>query len=133
MAEGLNKRVDLRVIASTDVRPNVLAVGDVEAWRESGNRLPSGAQMAFVEFSEISRELIDMMEPELVFSPLLARGFDCIDLAQALFMSGFKGQYRAMARVLPDPSMVRREIRAMCPGLDFDVQKMPSERKLRAI
>ena len=74
MAEGLNKRVDLRVIASTDVRPNVLAVGDVEAWRESGNRLPSGAQMAFVEFSEISRELIDMMEPELVVSPLVGKG-----------------------------------------------------------
>ncbi|NKB28303.1 MAG: hypothetical protein GKR99_12405 [Rhodobacteraceae bacterium] len=133
MAEGLNNRAHLRVVASTDQKPNVLAVGDVDAWREGGNALPTGNRMAFVEFVEISRELIETMEPELVASPLLAKGFDCIDLAQALYMSGFRGQFRAMARVLPDPAIVRNEIRTMCPGLDFDILEMPTEQKLRAI
>ena len=133
MAEGLNNRTNLRVVASEDVHPNVLAVGDVEAWRENGNPMPSGAQMAFVEFCDISSELIEDMSPEMVVLPLLARGFDCTDLAKTLHLSGFTGKYRAMARVLPNPSMIRREIRAMCPGLDFDILEMPSERQLRAV
>lgn len=118
---------------SSDVHPNVLAVGDVEEWRRRGNTLPMGSQLAFVEICDISAELIESLRPEMVVSPLLARGFDCIDLAQALHASGFRGRYRAMARNLPDPEMIRREIRNLCPGLDFDILELPRKRQLHSV
>lgn len=133
VAERLDMGPRLSVVASADVRPNVLAVGDVEEWRRRGNTLPMGSSLAFVEICEVTPELIATLAPEMVVSPLLGRGFDCIDLAQALHASGFRGRYRAMARNLPDPQMIRQEIRSLCPGLDFDILELPSQRQLQPV
>lgn len=104
--------------------PTVLAVGDIDEWRRHGGDLPADTRLAFTDFRSVTAELFEIMAPTLVLSPLLARGFDCIDLAQVLHGIGFRGRYRAVADLLPDPGMIRREIAGICPGLDFDVVMM---------
>jgi hypothetical protein len=101
--------------------PTVLAVGDIDEWRRRGGDIPADSRLAFTDFRSVTAELLQIMAPTLVLSPLLARGFDCIDLAQVLHAIGYRGRYRAVADILPDPGMIRREIAVLCPGLDFDV------------
>lgn len=107
--------------------PTVLAVGDVQEWRRSGREIPADSKLAFADFTSVTEELFDLIAPTLVLSPLLARGFDCSDLAQVLARIGFKGRYRAVADALPDPEMIRCEIASLCPGLDFDVIVVPPQ------
>ncbi|NRB00893.1 MAG: hypothetical protein HRU32_13940 [Rhodobacteraceae bacterium] len=99
----------------------ILAVGNLEEWIKQGRRVPWGGKVAFVEYCDVTRELIETISPTVVVSPLLARGFDCIDLSQVLHGAAYKGRYRAMTRNIPNPSLIKSEILAMCPGLDFDV------------
>lgn len=72
-------------------------------------------------FTDLSFELLDRVKPRVVLSPLLAREFDCIDLAQLLFALGFDGRYRVLSAEIPNPHIVKAEIRSQCPGLDFEI------------
>jgi hypothetical protein len=85
--------------------------------------------VAFAEIHEVGAELLDSLRPDVVLSPLLARSFDCIDLAQILEAVGFEGAYRAMTPPLPAPDLVRREIRSLCPGVNFDLLQVPQDRQ----
>jgi hypothetical protein len=109
----------------------ILAVGDLQEWRRSGRDLPADGKIAFTDFRSVTEELFQLIAPQLVLSPLLARGFDCIDLAEVLHAMGFKGRYRAIADILPNPEIIRREIGDLCPGLDFDVIVTPARSTLR--
>ncbi len=102
----------------TRPRPIILAVGDVRQWVSSGRALPADSQIAFAEFHEISAELLQTLTPDIVMSPVLTRGFDCLDLAQALQASGFRGRFRVVAPDMPNPKVIQAEIRALCPTLD---------------
>jgi hypothetical protein len=109
-------------------RATILAVGDIEEWARHRGTLPVNGKLAFSSFTGVSAELFDVLAPEIVLSPLLARGFDCIDLAQVLSLIGFQGRYYAVCDALPDPGIIRREIRALCPELDFDVIEVPPDK-----
>lgn len=123
------KRQDIDLIMDAGVGPaaegnsraTILAVGDLDEWTRHRGTLPVDGSLAFASFQGITAELFEILSPQIVLSPLLARGFDCIDLAQMLASIGFTGQYRAIAEDLPNPEIIRREITALCPALDFDV------------
>ena len=100
------------------LRPIILAVGDVRNWMNAGRALPADSQIAFAEFHEITEELLLTLLPDVVLSPVLCRAFDCLDLAQTLHGSGFRGRLRIMAPDMPNPRVIQSEIRALCPGLD---------------
>lgn len=100
------------------LRPIILAVGDVRNWISSGRALPMDSQIAFAEFHEITEELLQTLTPDVVMSPVLTRGFDCLDLAQALHECGFGGRLRVVAPNMPNPLVIQSEIKALCPGLD---------------
>ena len=100
------------------LRPIILAVGDVRHWISKGRALPSDSQIAFAEFHEITQELLQTLTPDVVMSPVLTRGFDCLDLAQALHDCGFGGRLRVVAPDMPNPLVIQSEITALCPGLD---------------
>ena len=102
----------------------VLAVGDTRMWSEQGRRLPSDGHVHFAEFHEVTRDLLVGLRPRLILSPLLARTFDCIDLAQRLGALGYRGPYRAIDIGLPDPGLIVREVRSLVPGLDFEVMAL---------
>lgn len=128
LGEGVNwtKAIDRDVAHvsaayGTDRVASVLAVGDTREWAARGRRLPSDGHVYFVEFHDVTEELLARLAPRLVLSPLLARTFDCLDLAQRLGKLGFRGQYRAIDIGLPDPALIVREVRSLVPGLDFGV------------
>lgn len=119
---------DFDVIDLESVRPRekvceplgILAVGDLTSWRLAGRALPRSGDIVMADFHEISADLIDHLRPGFVVSPAICRQFDCLDLAAALCAAGFTGIYRALAGHLPNPRIIQREVRAMCPRLDFD-------------
>jgi hypothetical protein len=63
----------------------------------------------------------DVANVDMVLSPMVGDGFDCLDVAQLLFARGYNGRYRVMAPNLPNPGIIRQEVRTLCPGLDFDI------------
>lgn len=102
----------------------VLAVGDTASWSRSGRRIPTDGSVHFAAFHEVTPVLMAEIAPRLVLSPLLARNFDCVDLAQKLAQLGYRGPYRAIDIGLPDPRMIVREIRSLVPMLDFEVLRL---------
>jgi hypothetical protein len=96
----------------------VLAVGELEDWRGQGNSFPSGG-LAFIAFHQVTQENLEHFDPEMVCSPVLARSFDCIELAVLLHNLSYTGMYTAYGNDLPKPDLIEREVRQLCPRLDF--------------
>ena len=77
--------------------------------------------MHFAGIEEVCADMIRVLAPGVILSPLVAGTFDCLDLAQILRDAGYRGAYRAIAPALPAPQLIRHEVGALCPGLDFDL------------
>lgn len=106
---------------TNNTRPFVLIVGEVDYWRKSGRELPAGSQIAFLNFSDVNADLLAIIRPDVIMSPLLCISFDCLDLTQLLKAAGYRGRYRVLAPGLPDPTVIKAEVRSLDPDLDFDV------------
>lgn len=98
--------------------PCILAIGDLSYDTFAKTE---GQAVVITDINGITEDLLATCLPDLVVSPLVGRGFDCFDVAERLIAAQFKGRYRAVVETLPDPSVVRREIRAHFPDLDFDI------------
>lgn len=66
-----------------------------------------------------------------VFSATISHNFDCMDIAQILYRNEFRGRYRVIAPDIPKPGLIRREVAAICPGLDFDIELAPPPTVIR--
>jgi hypothetical protein len=96
----------------------VFAIGGRSGSRAGPTRSPHGVQLlAYDEFIGMQ----DVGKVDMILSPMVAEDFDCLDVAQHLFAQGYSGRYRVMAPNLPNPGMIRHEVRSLCPGLDFDI------------
>lgn len=82
-----------------------------------------GIVIATIE--EITSEFISNVAPTMVFSAVVARRFDVIDVAQALSNAGYNGSYRGIANDLPDPAAVIDDVKRTAPKIDFDVIRKP--------
>ena len=100
---------------------SILAVGDPEEWVEQGNQPPRDGGLAFVSFEQLSEALLEHLSPSVVCSPVLARAFDCIDLAAVLNNFGLAGSYRAVSKEVPNPKVIEREVKQLFPRLDFQI------------
>ena len=98
----------------------VLAIGDVDEWRDRGHPLPGG-EIAFLAFHEVSGASLEYHSPSVIYSPVLARTFDCIELAILLETLAYPGIYRAVANDLPKPALIEREVRQLCRRLKFEL------------
>lgn len=106
-------------LSGTDARPlRILAVGDLGLLAQAESGDPG---LVVVDFHEVTAETLAAVQPDVVLSPLVFGPFDCFDLAAVLSAAGFLGRYRAAAGQIPSPGLVRREIAASFPELDFDV------------
>ena len=103
------------------IRPMVLAVGEVRHWHGNSEKLPRDSHIAFIEYKDIGPELIGLMAPDIVLSPLFCSSFDCVDLAKLLVGVGFTGRYSIMTPNLPQPEVILREIRAYYPALEVEL------------
>ena len=99
----------------------IVAVGSIEAWTGQGHQLPEGDDLSFIAFHEIDEATLAVLQPRVIYSPVLAREFDCIDMALRLQEHGFTGIYRAIGDGLPRPDLIEREVRQLCPRLQFEI------------
>ncbi len=98
----------------------VLAIGDLNEWIQQGYSLPND-RMAFLHIDDMSEAMLADYNPKVVYSPVLAKNFDCIDLSMLLHSLGYNGPYRAIGQGLPKPEVIEREVRGLCPRLDFAI------------
>ncbi|MBV7409830.1 hypothetical protein [Maritimibacter sp. DP1N21-5] len=110
--------------APTAVKPRtaglrVLAIGP--AHHHPGDGVAVIPDTRFLSFSELCPDVLAQFEPDVVISPLVTSQFDCLEVAHRLAQAGYRGRYRALTPQLPRPEMVRREVRASFPDIDFDV------------
>lgn len=104
-----------------EMRSIILAVGEISLWKSAGRLLHPSAYLTYAEFGDLSPELLATMAPDIVVSSLVSRSFDCLDLAQMLHLSLFKGRYWIIDPHVPNPRIILSEIHALCPGLDVMV------------
>jgi CheY-like chemotaxis protein len=71
--------------------------------------------------------------PALVLSPLLTPVFDAIDLARYLSQRGYRGRYLALVDRLPSANLIRREVEAQSPDLNFDVVVLDGSSPLHSL
>ena len=116
--------VDLAEVTDQTGKVDVLAIGDMREWHRIKGDFDVSSQIAFADFPDLSSAMLSVLQPELIVSPLLTSTFDCIDLSTWLASVNYKGQYRALSFALPRPEIVIREIKTLCPDLDFDVVEM---------
>ena len=103
------------------VRPSVLVVGRRgRGFVEAADGGLSGG-ITLCAFGALAQALRRDAPPEIVLSPLFGEGFDALDLALRLQELDYDGRYRAVAERLPDPGLIRREIRSAAPRVDFDL------------
>ena len=118
-ADYQSKAVEAHADNPSGVR--ILAVGDPDEWAAEGNVQPISGQISFLSIYEVSADTLEHLQPAMIYSPVLARRFDCIELAVLLEKCGFEGTYRAFATKLPKPEMIEREVRQMCPHFTFEI------------
>ncbi len=107
----------------------VLAVGEYTNWGRVGPSLPWDGKISFAGFGEIDAALISQLDPDVVVSPLVCRNFDCIELAQILDQTGFRGLFRVFTEGLPNPAIVLAEAQALCPNIEIEfVTEIPAKR-----
>jgi hypothetical protein len=71
--------------------------------------------------------------PNLVLAPLLTPQFDALDLARYLSEAGFRGRYLALVDRLPSANLIRREVKAQSPDLNFDLVVLDGSTPLHSL
>lgn len=115
---------------SENLDSKIVAVGNVEQWRATGNLVPALTQLTFCNFGDLQLPYLETIAPEVVLTPVLADGFDCADVALKLDAFGYTGSVRALGRGIPKPHIVEREVRSLCPTLDFALVEIDSLSRL---
>ncbi|AHM05214.1 hypothetical protein roselon_02927 [Roseibacterium elongatum DSM 19469] len=86
------------------------------------NVLEPHSYIARADYDELdSMNFAGRDAPALVLSPLLTPVFDAIDLARYLSQRAYRGRYLALVEKLPSANLIRREVEAQSPDLNFDV------------
>ena len=118
---GLTNQLPVAETTDEKMLPVVMTIGDASHWVEGANLVDAEHRIIYLNFTEVTPEIVMAVGPTMVMSPLLSNSFDCIDLACVLQEAGFRGKYRALTRSIPNPRLVRREIKEICPEIDFDL------------
>lgn len=86
------------------------------------NLVQPGAVIRSVALDHLAdTPLVGPAAPILVLSRLVTPEFDALDLARMLSQYGYRGRYLALVDRLPDAKLIRREVAAQSPGINFDV------------
>jgi hypothetical protein len=80
-----------------------------------------------VNFDKLNAQVIRDLKPETVISSVMSARFDCMDVAALLAEAGFDGRYGVIAEDIPDPGIIRDELRRQYPLLAIDLIDDSSE------
>ena len=109
---------------SSTVPETTLIIGDLARWSAEGRELVASDNFQFSDLQSLSAPIFADFAPTIILSPLFGDDFDVIVVATRLDELGYRGQYRVITEDLPDDDMIRKEVRAHAPGLDFDLLMM---------
>jgi hypothetical protein len=115
----------LRAQELSNQKAVTLVIGEISRWSMQGRTVPEVPDLTYVDFNELSSETVTTVEPDVIFSPLVTNAFDAFQVVRYLDSFGYCGRYRAVATHLPNLTMVREEIKAEAPAVDFDIVMMP--------
>lgn len=113
--------IQLMENVSKEQQSTILAVGDPDEWQHQFQSLPQ-ENLAFLAFREVTEAALEEFSPAVIISPVLAKGFDCIELTLLLRNLGYKGAYRALAQDMPKPALIEREVMQLYPDLNFKIE-----------
>ena len=103
-----------------------LVIGDMTRWKAQGRNLPDMDGLRFIDLSALNSEVIKEENPDIILSPLVSDDFDAVDVAGLLSDLNYDGPYRALTDDLPDPELIKSEIRRHAPQIDFDLVVLPT-------
>ncbi len=115
-------------VYSVHSRPDLICVGDV--LRDCGypSSVRYAADVDVIDWPDLVSRIATPGIRLRVFSAAFSHNFDCVEISQLLSRGNFRGQYRVVAPSLPDPEIIQREVKGLCPKLDFAVlNDMPAE------
>lgn len=75
--------------------------------------------LVHADLRHLDAALIRHFRPQLVLSPLIARSWDILDLAERLTLSRYRGAVQVQTRPLPRAALVIAEIEGLYPGLSL--------------
>ena len=104
---------------------HTLIVGDVRRWAAVGRDTADFGDFQYTSFSSLTRDVLDKTDPQMVLSPLMTNDFDAIDLARHLHELGYTGCYRVIAPNTAHADIIRADVAAVAPNIDFDIFEVP--------
>lgn len=109
--------------SSVNAKTGCLLVGfDTISLLKSGSGVLDGAVvLSMPRFLSLDADHFISLKPNQILSPLISGNFDITDVAQKLKLLGYQGILRAYVENIPSSNLIRREIAALHPALDFDV------------
>lgn len=105
----------------------ILVIGNLLNWTRDGRPVPDLDGFRFAPFRALDANLLRAVDPPVVLSALVGDDHDAMDVARRLAELGYRGRYRALAARLPNPDVVRREVRSAAPTIDFDLMLLGGE------
>lgn len=86
---------------------------------------PSKQGVVLTQFRMLNARMLAQVAPDAVIGPLIADGWDSLDLATALEEMGYRGTLHILSRPLPRAELVLREMQACCPDLSIALLETP--------
>lgn len=102
-----------------------LVIGDIARWKAEGRDVRTLKGFHFIDIDQLTADLLDTQQAEIILSPLVASNFDAVDVVSKLIEFGFRGRYRAISESLPDSDIIKTEVQHFAPQIDFDILLMP--------
>lgn len=72
-------------------------------------------------FTKMTRDDFEQRSIRTVLSALFCSQMDCIEIGQHLHICDFQGTYLIRTETLPNPAIIKRELRHLYHGLDFRI------------
>ncbi len=73
----------------------------------------------------LNPRMLTQVAPDAIIGPLIADGWDGLDLATALEDMGYRGTLFILSRQLPNAELILHEMRACCPKLSIALIETP--------
>lgn len=94
-------------------------------WKTQGRNLPNMDGLRYIDLSTLNSDVIKEEDPDIILSPLVSDDFDAVDVAGLLSDLAYNGPYRALTNDLPNPELIKSEVRHHAPQIDFDLVVLP--------
>ena len=98
-----------------------MVIGYLSRWLAEGRDIGVFDDIAYISFCDLDHKILTEHAPAIILSPLVADTFDALDIAARLAELGFEGRYRALSTGNGDTKLIKAEVLATAPELDFDI------------